>query len=70
MRQVTLGANAIGLSIGRFKSLINLNGLFKNIKKALEKDQKDLVFNRKSKKEEEDYFNFMKIIFTSSDKAS
>lgn len=68
MRQATLGEETMNFSIGRFKSLINFNRLFENIKKGLEKDQKDLVFHRKSKQEEDEYFNFMKTIFTSPDK--
>lgn len=68
MRQVNLSLEAIDLSINHFTSLVNFNKLFTNIKKALEKDQKDLVFNRKNKKEEDEYFNFMKTIFTSPDK--
>lgn len=70
MRQATLGEDTMDSSIDLFKRLINFNRLFENIKKGLKKDQKDLVFNRKSKKEQEEYFNFMKILFTSPDKVS
>ncbi len=68
MRQATLSTNTIDFSVSSFGSLINFKKLFVNLKKTLEKDQKDLVFSRKSKKEEDEYFNFMKLIFTHPDK--
>ncbi|HYM65248.1 MAG TPA: hypothetical protein VES68_02080 [Candidatus Sulfotelmatobacter sp.] len=40
---------------------------FKKLRQAWEKEQKDLIFNRKTRQEEIEYFNFMKFFFNSSD---
>lgn len=40
---------------------------FKKIRQAWEKEQKDIIFNRKTRQEETEYFNFMRFFFKSSD---
>lgn len=60
--------NAITLSFSGLLRLTNFSRPFENIKKVLEKEQKDMVFSKKSKEEEEEYFNLMKFLFTSPDK--
>jgi hypothetical protein len=68
MRQTTLATNSIDFSLNSFENLINFKNLFKNIKKSWEQDHRDLVFERKDTREQDQYFNFMKFIFTSPDK--
>ncbi len=50
--------------IANFKDLLN------GAKKSIAKEQKDLIFERKSKREENEYFNFMKFILSSPDRQS
>ncbi len=40
---------------------------FKKLRQAWEKEQKDMMFNRKTRQEQTEYFNFMKFFFNSPD---
>ncbi len=65
MRQALVNPNTIDFSLNSFENLIDFKKLFENLKKGLEKDRKDLLMGRKNNQEEREYFNFMKLLFTS-----
>lgn len=59
----------INLSLEHFLEITSFHKLFNRIKYSLQKEQKDLVLGRRNKQETNSYFNFMKFLFSSPDKA-
>jgi hypothetical protein len=60
---------AVNFSLGNFFEIKNFNNLYHGIKKSLQTEQKELVLGRKNKEETDSYFNFLKFLFSSPDKA-
>ncbi|HYM65133.1 MAG TPA: hypothetical protein VES68_01455 [Candidatus Sulfotelmatobacter sp.] len=59
-----MDSNFIETSLGRFGKIVNFKRFFDEVRESLEKEQKDLIFKRKGRQEEKEYFNFMKFILT------
>jgi hypothetical protein len=49
------------------KNYFQFLNFYDKLKKYFEQEQKELLFNKRSKKEEAEYFNFFKFIFESPD---
>lgn len=58
----------IEFSLNNFENLLDFKKLFEKIKESFEKEQKEILFNKKDKRQEQEYFNFMKFFFTSPDR--
>jgi hypothetical protein len=70
MKQILTGnENTINFSLGSFMEVNSFKKMFEGIKQSLQKEQKDLVLGRKNRQETDKYFNFMKFLFSSPDKA-
>jgi hypothetical protein len=65
----TQNDKAINFSLGDFIGLQGFNKLFDGIKTSLQQEQKELVLGKKNMEETDNYFNFMKFILSSPDKA-
>ena len=50
------------------RNIENLNDMFNGIKNYWKEEQKKLLFNKKSRQEEKDYFNLIKFLFSSPNK--
>jgi hypothetical protein len=66
---LTQDDNTVDFSVGSFLETASFHGLFDGIKHSLQKEQKELVLGRKNRQETDSYFNFMKFLFSSPDKA-
>lgn len=51
------------------KNWLNLENLFYGLKRTWEKEQRDLILERKSQKEEREYFDLIKFFFSPPDVA-
>jgi hypothetical protein len=60
--------HTVNFSLGNFFEPGSFHNLFNEIKKSLQKDQKELILGRRNRRESESYFNFMKFLFSSPDK--
>jgi hypothetical protein len=49
------------------KKILKLRDSFEEMGNELRKEQKELLFHKKSKEEEAEYFNFLKFLFQSPD---
>ena len=56
-------------SLGNFSKFLNSRKLLRSARNSFREEQKDLLFGRKSGREEEEYFNFIKFLLSSPDKA-
>ena len=65
----TQNDKAINFSLGDFIELQSFNKLFNGIKTSLQQEHKELVLGKKNIEETDSYFNFMKFLFSSPDKA-
>jgi hypothetical protein len=64
----TQNENVVNFSLGSFLEFTSFNKLFEEIKHSLQKEQKELVLGKKAGAETDEYFNFMKFLFSSPDK--
>ncbi|OGH36509.1 MAG: hypothetical protein A2959_03295 [Candidatus Levybacteria bacterium RIFCSPLOWO2_01_FULL_38_23] len=55
-------------SLGNFNSFFDFKQLFEKIKKSFEKEQRDMLFHRRAKRQVQEYFDVMKFFFTSPDR--
>lgn len=58
----------IEFSLSNFGNLFDFKHLFEKMKQSFEKEQKEILFHKKSEKQEKEYFNVMKFFFTSPDR--
>lgn len=68
MKSISVAQDSVDFSLSNFESLFSFKKLFRKIKTSWEKEQKDLLFEKKAENEQNDYFNVMKFLFSSPDK--
>ncbi len=54
-------------SLGNFENLFDFKHLFEKMRQSFEKEQKEILFHKRSERQEKEYFNVMKFFFTSPD---
>jgi hypothetical protein len=67
---LTQDDHTVNFSLGSFLGTSSFHKLFDGIKHSLQSEQKELVLGRKDQGETESYFNFMKFLFSSPDRAT
>ncbi len=69
MRQIyTLNTSSLDFSLNNFDNIFSFKKVFAKLKELLEKEQKEILFQKKNRHDEQEYFNFMKFLFSSPDK--
>jgi hypothetical protein len=57
-------------SRSNFSKLLDSRKLLRSVRNSFREEQRNLILGRKSRQEEDEYFNFVKFLLSSPDRAS